>query len=252
MSIEMPLTSRPKTFTRRQFSAAALATFTVACPLCRAAMADDDEILCAGARAGIPDQRTLLRTSGNPQLDAALAAEMRAQSRFFGISPAFLLYSGEHQNAAASARTLIPGTEGTIFYDLAFLQHHLSTAQWGGTVVAGIIAHEFAHLHQYSTGQYRKLRRLHQTVKFAELHADFISGFFMASKQAGGTIDLRDFFDAFYNLGDSQFHLETHHGTRAERYFAVKGGYNLALSNPGRDAGFAASSGETYLREYFR
>jgi hypothetical protein len=40
--------------------------------------------------------------------------------------------------------------------------------------------------------------------------------------------------------------------TKAERYFATKAGYNLALGNPGQGIRFAAAQGETFLKEYFR
>ncbi len=97
-----------------------------------------------------------------------------------------------------------------------------------------------------------RLQSLHSTVKFQELHADFLSAFYMGNKHAQSPLKLDDYFDAFYKLGDYKFDSKDHHGTKAERYFAIKAGYNLALGNPGKDVRFAAAQGETFLKEYFR
>ncbi len=241
--------------TRRQFTSALVVAPLIACPICRAAYAKSpwgDKFLCAAADQGAPEEGDILDSSGDPNLDRILAAEMITQSKFFGLRPAFLLYNGANENALATPTTVIDRTQGTILYNLPFLKKQLLSTEWGGTVVSGVIAHEFAHIFQFHSEYLSRLEELHQTVKFLELHADFLSAFYMGRKHVSSPLKLNDYFDEFYNLGDYEFDRKDHHGTKAERYFATKAGYNLALGNPGRDIRFAAAQGETFLKEYFR
>lgn len=241
-----------RSWTRREIAFGLMTMPLLGCPVCRAANGWGKDILCAAAQKGVPEKEEILKTSGDTNLDRILTAEMIAQSKFFGLRPAFLLYSGSNQNAFATADTLMPGTNGTILYNLPFLKSQLLSTKWGGAVVSGVIAHEFGHIYQFFSDYMKRLEALHKTVKFQELHADFLSAFYMGKKHAASPLDLNDYFDQFYNLGDYQFDRKDHHGTKAERYFAIKAGYNLALGNPGKDIAFAAAQGETFLKEYFR
>jgi hypothetical protein len=241
--------------TRRQVTSALIAAPLIACPICRAACATSpwgDNFLCAAADKGAPEEGDILDSSGDPNLDRILAAEMITQSKFFGLRPAFLLYDGVNENAIATPATVLDRTQGTILYNLPFLKKQLLSTEWGGTVVSGVIAHEFAHIFQFHSEYMSRLAELHQTVKFQELHADFLSAFYMGRKHVSSPLKLNDYFDQFYNLGDYEFDRKDHHGTKAERYFATKAGYNLALGNPGQGIQFAAAQGETFLKEYFR
>ncbi len=241
------------TLTRRDVAYALLALPAGFCRICHAQSQSIswDHGLCASAKEGSKDGE-LLKTSGDPNLDRILSAEMIAQSKFFGMQPAFMLYSGDNANAFATYDTLLPGTKGTILYNLPFLKSHLQSMAWGGAVVSGIIAHEFGHIYQFFTDYMKRLEALHTTVKFEELHADFLSGYYMGKKSASAPMDLKDYFDQFYELGDYQFASKDHHGTKAERYFAIKGGYNLSLGNRNKGIAFAAEQGELFLKEYFR
>lgn len=240
--------------TRRAFSAGLAATASLGCPICRAQaqIRPGGKMLCASAAQGVPQSEALLQTSGDANLDRILAAEMIEQSRFFGMRPAFMLYAGPNENAIAMSQTQLAGTQGTILYNLAFLQNQLKSSQWGGAIVAGIIAHEFGHIYQFFSDYGRRLESLHDTVKFQELHADYVSAFYMAKKYVSSKVKLDAYFDEFYRLGDYQFTAKDHHGTREERYFAIKGGHNLSLLNKDKDIVFAAAQGETFLKEYFR
>ena len=240
--------------TRRMFSAGLVAAASLgACPVCRALqLRAGEKILCAAASKGMPDDQQLLKSSGDSNLDRVLSAEMIEQSRFFGYRPAFVLYSGGVENAVATTHVELPGTQGTILYQLGLLQSQLKASQWGGAVVAGIVAHEFSHIYQFYTDYGARLEKMHGTVKFQELHADYISAFYMAKKYVASKVKLDDYFDAFFQLGDYQFNDKDHHGTREERYFAVKSGHNLSLINKDKDVAFAAAQGEALLKEYFR
>lgn len=239
-------------WTRRDFALAIASTALAACPVCRATKAETEIVLCASAKNGAPGEGRRLMTSGDSNLDRILAAELITQSKFYGKRPAFMLYAGSDHNAFATTRTEMAGTQGSILYNLEFLKSHLLSTEWGGAVVSGIIAHEFAHIFQFFTDYMTRLASLHKTVKFQELHADFLSGFYMGRKHSASPIKLDDYFDKFYELGDYKFDSKDHHGTRAERYFAIKAGYNLSLGNRGKDVHFAAAQGEAFLKEYFR
>jgi hypothetical protein len=239
-------------WTRRSLLSAFAASAFIACPLCRARAKAGYKVLCASAKTAESDDSQILHTSGDPNLDRILAAEMTAQSAFFNLRPAFVYYSGPDQNAYATTEITVPDTQGTIRYNLGFLKSQLQSTKWGGAVVSGIIAHEFGHIYQFYSAYADALAKLHQTVKFIELHADFISGFYMGRKHAKTPLDLKAYFDEFYSLGDYQFESKDHHGTKEERYFAIKAGYNLALGNSNAGADFAAAQGETFLKEYFR
>ncbi len=243
--------TRTRGVTRREFSAGLVALASLGCPICGTAHGAG-RILCAAAGNGAPDPGLRLSTSGDKNLDRILAAEMIEQSRFFGLKPAFMLYGGQDENALAMSDTIMPGTQGTIFYNLGFLKSQLKSSQWGGAIIAGIIAHEFTHIYQFYSTYAARLEALHATVKFQELHADYISAFYMARKYVSSKVKLDAYFDEFYRLGDYDFGSKDHHGTKEERYFAIKAGHNLSLGNQGKDVAFAASQGEIFLKEYFR
>jgi hypothetical protein len=243
--------------TRRDFSFSLLAAASFACcPACatrvEAQTQPGEQILCAAAGQGAPQAEALLQSTGDGNLDRILAAEMIEQSRYYGIRPAFMLYSGPNQNALATTRTRLENTQGTILYNLGFLQSQLKSGQWGGTVVAGVLAHEFGHIYQFFSAYASRLQGMHATVKFQELHADFLSAFYMAKKFVASGVKLNDYFDAFYALGDYQFDQKDHHGTREERYIAIKAGYNLSLGHRNEGIVFAAAQGEAFLKEYIR
>jgi hypothetical protein len=249
------MTSHPR-LTRRAFSAGLLATASLCCPACSARAQTKAKVggkmLCASAALGTPGSEALLQSTGDGNLDRILSAEMIEQSRFFGMRPAFMLYSGPNENAIAMSQSQLAGTQGTILYNLGFLQKQLKSSEWGGAVVAGVIAHEFSHIYQFFSDYGARLEKLHDTVKFQELHADYVSAFYMAKKYVSSKVKLDAYFDEFYRLGDYQFDTKDHHGTREERYFAIKGGHNLSLLHRDKDILFAAAQGETFLKEYFR
>jgi hypothetical protein len=211
-----------------------------------------DRVLCAAGEGAVQQTEQLLQTSGDGNLDRILSAEMIEQARFFNMRPAFMLYTGPNENALAMSRTTLAGTQGTIIYHLGFMQNQLKSSEWGGAIVAGIIAHEFTHIFQFYSAYAQRLESLHATVKFQELHADYVSAFYMAKKYVSSKVKLDAYFDEFYKLGDYEFTSKDHHGTREERYFAIKGGHNLSLMNKDKDVSFAAAQGEAFLKEYFR
>jgi hypothetical protein len=177
-------------------------------------------VLCATRTGSGLEVGTLLKTTGNPQLDKSLISEMTMQSKFYGYRPAFVLYSGGEKNAAAVNKTLAdyPQTDGTILYNIDMLREQLSVSQWGGSILAGVIAHEFAHIYQYHNDYFSRLFGLDQTVNF--------------------------------EIGDYEFNAPAHHGTPAERYLALKAGFNLRIRNKSTSVRDAATEAVAFLKEY--
>jgi hypothetical protein len=196
------------------------------------------------------DTGVRLTTTGNADLDQSLASELNRQAAFFGYRPAFALYRGGEKNAAATTERLLETpTDGTVLYSLDLLEEHLKT-NWGGAIVAGILAHEFAHIFQFFTNLMSRLRSMGSTLKYVELHADFLSGFYMGGKDR--SIDLKPYTDAFFEIGDYGFTNPDHHGTPQERFFVLKSGYNHRLSKPNATLADASREAEKLLREYIR
>ena len=129
----------------------------MACALCRIAPAQAGSLALCSSQGPI-DFNTIkpVASTGQPNLDRSLAAELNNQSGFFGSRPAFRLYDGPDWNAAATPDkdSQAPQTDGTILYHKRMLQANLGLVHWGGAIVAGVIAHEFAHIFQFRSGKF--------------------------------------------------------------------------------------------------
>jgi hypothetical protein len=230
---------------------AGLSVAALHCPACLAKSSlFVKNVLCATQSSAGLEIGEPLKTTGSRDLDQSLITEMTKQSGFFGFRPAFILYRGGEKNAAATTETWpeTPNTQGTILYNIEMLAEQLQRSKWGGAILAGVIAHEFGHIYQYFSGYMTRLSALDKTVKFVELHADFLSGFYMGGK--GEMIDVKPYADAFFRIGDYEFNNAGHHGTPEERYFVLKAGYNLRLTKSSAPVSQAAKEAENLLKEY--
>ena len=196
----------------------------------------------------------LLTGTGDPSIDRALVQELQAQSRFFGVRPAFYVYSGWVQNAMATSEVFedTPDTDGTVLYQLDLLTQHLRSAHYGGSIVAGVIAHEFAHIMQFSDpALYNRLSKAHSTVKFLELHADFMAGYYMGTKFSDRPRDLETLSRKIFELGDNNFNNVGHHGTPQERHVALRAGFRYYATNPHSGVQNALREGEAFVTSVF-
>ena len=137
----------------------------------------------------------------------------------------------------APKRPIVPNTRGAVV-----IGRRLSRALLGspklqylpGAALAGVVAHEFAHAHQRTSGAFDRLFdddpvHFGQTpYRLIELHADFLAGFYMGRQSGFSEQAALDFTTAIASLGDSDFANPTHHGTPAERAFCMYRGRNLA------------------------
>ena len=179
--------------------------------------------------------------SGDAQLDRALIAEVRKLDREFRISPGYrFLRDGDQPNAYATRDTVVEGTQGTIFFGLSLLQNELRT-DYGGAAIAGIAAHEGAHIVQFESPELSK-RLSSSTSKLRELHADFLAGYYFA--RTGRTErSLITFGESLFAKGDYKYNDKLHHGTPQQRVEAMRAGYGAGRHNLDE----AANRGVTYV-----
>ncbi len=196
----------------------------------------------------------ILSGTGDASIDRALIEELNTLSRFYGIRPAFFVYAGNPRTAMATLEThpQTPRTDGTVLYQLGMLKEHLTSAEYGGSIVSGVIAHEFAHILQCSDPDlFLRLASAHGSVKFLELHADFIAGYYMGTKFAAKPWALETLSRKIFELGDTHFNSPGHHGTAEERHIALKAGFRFYLAATRTDIGAVLTEGEAFVTSVF-
>lgn len=175
----------------------------------------------------------LLQTSGDVDLDRSINLELQHVANSLNVLPGFGFCDDSNApNAFAVNETVIPNTQGTVVFGKQLLTEELSSNEWGGLAIAGIMAHEFAHIYQYQSPFYNWLTQGQATDKHLELHADYLAGYYLSLKRLRtGEIDIKAFLDSLYLKGDTHFNSPTHHGTPTERAQVMLAGYKIGLTN---------------------
>lgn len=167
----------------------------------------------------------VLPTSGYQNLDVLIPQEAKIASNAFGVAPGFLfLNDRENSNAFATPASYVQGTSGTVLYGVRLIHEEVASALMSGNALVGILAHEHAHILQFQRGIRTPGARM-------ELHADFMSGWYLAWKQAMGVpgTEVRVLAQSLFSKGDMDFNSPQHHGTPEERVNAMANGYNCFL-----------------------
>ncbi len=163
--------------------------------------------------------RDLRETTGNPKLDKHIAKELRRLEKHFGVRPHFFIYNDRGRpNAAASLRRLRPNSDGTVVFGRTLLVKELYRGRYASIAVAGIMAHEYAHILQLRSGV-RNVRVVH-----LELHADCMAGWYLG-RSRGGRVRIQPFAQSLYEKGDYAYWNRKHHGTPRQRIHAMIAGY---------------------------
>jgi hypothetical protein len=180
---------------------------------------------------------SLDKTSGNSDLDRSINAELFHLSERFKILPGFGFFDEgrpNQANAFATVETYVSGTNGTVVFGKYLLGKEMASSDYGGLAVAGIMAHEFAHIFQFQTDYYQRLTQNQPTHKLLELHADYLAGYYLGLKLAQEKeIDIKVFLDSLYAKGDTNFYSKTHHGTPIDRIECMLNGYKQGIKNNG-------------------
>lgn len=182
---------------------------------------------------GGPGQLALSRTSGNSFVDSGFGRSRGYMVHAFGVRPAFaFLDDSQSPNAFATTDNLIGWErgEGSVIFGVRLTTEEIAAdPQTWGSALSLIMAHEWAHIKQFTTvGPMGN--------PLAELHADFLAGWWLGGFNLmtnGYGINPYSAGRSVFNKGDFGFNDPGHHGTPQQRVAAMVAGYQLSVSrNP--------------------
>ena len=181
--------------------------------------------------------------SSDDVLDRAIIFELKNITRVLKINPGFKYI--DDNNAFATWHTIIDGTRGTVCLGLALIRQLMQEPD-GGVSVAGVCAHECAHVHQYDTGLFEELKGEFKTNSvLAELHADFISGYYLGQRSGATEQHLRSFASTIFKFGDYSYNDPAFHGTPGQRAASIEKGYKVGQDK--KDIKAASNIGLAYI-----
>lgn len=161
----------------------------------------------------------LRETTGNPKLDRLIVRELRTLKRIYRVNPGFYVYNDRGRpNAAATLKRVNRNTDGTVLFGRTLLVKELYRGRYADIAVAGIMAHEFAHILQLRRGAGRT------RVMYLELHADCMAGWYL-ERSRRGRLNIQPFARSLYEKGDFHYWSRSHHGTPRQRMTAMIAGY---------------------------
>ena len=192
----------------------------------------------------------IIKRSGDPHLDFAIAQSLFRIGKVFGVVPGFGYFDDyDGRNAYATEVVRLNSADGTVVFGLRLLQELIGRTDIDSPEVgiAAVCAHEFGHIYQYRTRLFQALNEGQDTIKLVELHADFLAGYFAGIRKS----ERSDFPAALFAItqrryGDYNVGSRNHHGTPEERGNAVVAGFDAARR--GLDMRTAAQAGVRYVR----
>jgi predicted metalloprotease len=109
--------------------------------------------------------------------------------------------------------------------------------------------HEFGHIMQYTSGMHAWIRGGQPTSKRTELHADFMSGYYIGRlKKDNPTASFWKAGDKFRQIGSYDHKDPQFHGTPQERVNASQEGFKIGFGfGAARDAKSAFQVGMDYV-----
>jgi hypothetical protein len=201
--------------------------------------------------------RVYRRNTGNVSLDQAVNTILLRAARAFSFErshyPAFrFLPPGASGGDGFAKEPMVfePGTQGLVALSLTLLEGSQpeETRLLGFEVIAG---HEFAHIFKVRKNYIEPLQVAgNGGGKYVELHADFMSGWFVSQRGQISTAALQHVVDALFSRGDNKIGSPGHHGTKEERFAAVLQGYLRGGSSDQAEG--AAENGIIYLQELMK
>ncbi|MGB4069941.1 MAG: hypothetical protein WBK08_18090 [Nitrospira sp.] len=179
-------------------------------------------------------QITLHPQSGHQIVDQYYQAELALLRQAFGVFPGFSFFDdSQSPNAFATTSPVVPGgVDGSVVFGKTLLQQEISKFghDTAGAAIAGIMAHEFAHIVQFKNGLGGG------AVPPKELQADCLAGWYMGEKQIhlwgphGVQIAIRSLFTSLFDKGNYNWNNPNWHGTPEQRAKMGMVGWQLALS----------------------
>ena len=187
-------------------------------------------------------------SSGDARFDQALGVLLADLAGKFKVRPGFGYFDDRGRpNALATRSSRFAASEGTVLFGRELLSTYLRRPN-GDMSIMAVCAHEFAHVVQFSSGFDERLGREQRTVKLIELHADFLSGYYIGLRKNNFTArELVALGRDWEGLGDSAYTHPNHHGTAEERLRALEQGYRFAQERPNFGIMAACEVGARYL-----
>jgi hypothetical protein len=145
---------------------------------------------------------------------------------------------GSVRNSDGNIRTV-----GTIYFGIGKIDKLMQRKE-GGVAIAGILAHECAHIFQFYSTYEKRLEG--PTRVLMELHADTLAGYYMAKRPDPRIEKLAIFAEALRDLGSYDSADEYFHGTPGQRHVALEKGY--FLSKKGLSFTDAANEAANYVK----
>ncbi len=128
--------------------------------------------------------------------------------------------------------------------------------KYGLLHLSAVLAHEMSHVFQVTTKTERGLlNQCGYAVKFVELHADYLTGSYMALRGQHRPGKADEVAVMFYGLGDFFTRDELHHGKKPERFHAFTQGFMdgvRQINESSLDAVKASSEGIIYVDKVCR
>jgi hypothetical protein len=214
-----------------------------------AGLVDERKVTLSGRSSASDQLRGIARSTGNHALDVAFDKALKRISGTFRVTPGFGFYDdSDSPNAWAMARALIPRTSGTILFGKQLFSALLKIDDSGISIVQ-VCAHEFCHIQQYASGKYEEISAAQPTSKRIELHADFVSGYYLGLLKLGHPD--ASFWNAgqkIYEFGDYGYSNFRHHGTPEERVASAEAGFKLSYFQ-NKDFSYAFRAGIDYVSD---
>lgn len=180
---------------------------------------------------------TLYKTTGNAALDQKFNNSQATLQNLFGVSVNQFVYEDGQSPNAYATRSDNPMYDGLVAFGRTMLASRLWNINKGEYAIAGILAHEYAHVMQIKKGT------SYSSGKLKELHADYMAGYFIGT-QGFPQNGINAFANDLYSIGDYDFWSPQHHGTPEERVDAMLAGFQ----NRNLSANSAYSAGLKYVR----
>lgn len=184
------------------------------------------------------------RTTGDLALNRSLDRALQRLAQTFNVWPKVGFYDdGQDPNAMA----IWYQRDGKRIYAVVFGRTYfkkLITYDPSGITFLQTAAHEFGHVWMYQSGQLDALLKGQPTVKRAELHADYLSGYYLGlRKRAHPQASFRSAGMKRWDSGDAFLRNKHHHGTPKQRLAAAEAGFLLAYrENATPQAAFDAAT----------
>jgi hypothetical protein len=191
---------------------------------------------CSFAEKGTSTFPSIGRMMDNAELGIGAIGVELTQLLEVTANPAFYddAGSGIGGNAGALLKPLFPAVPGTPAADGTIVFGNKCYAGLGAesAAIAAVYAHELGHILQYKfvSNELFDLRNQDMSVVRAELHADFVCGYYAAyrkEKQPDWPVVIQAITQ--FKFGDYQYANPLHHGTPAERRTAVQAGLKYGL-----------------------